>query len=202
MKRLLDAAIAAMALVVLAPLLLLLGIAVRLDSPGPAFFRQERVGLCGRTFRIWKFRTMHVAGDGGSLITVGADRRITRLGALLRRTKLDELPQLVNVLRGEMSFVGPRPEVSRYVDLYPPAVRAEILSVRPGIIDWASIRFRNESEILGRSSHPETTYVEEILPVKQALYLDYVRNRSFMGDIKVIACYCAIVIGFSRGSPE
>jgi lipopolysaccharide/colanic/teichoic acid biosynthesis glycosyltransferase len=189
MKRLVDVVAAVSGLLLLAPVLAFIALAVRIDSEGPALFRQTRVGRDGRTFQILKFRSMYHAGhsrDGAAQITAAADPRITRCGALLRRTKLDELPQLINVLRGDMSLVGPRPEVPRYVAMYPPDARVEILSVRPGITDEAAIEFRDESEILGRSEDPERTYVEVILPRKIQLYQDYVRHRSLLGDLGII----------------
>lgn len=189
MKRFVDVVAALLGLLLLAPLLLVIAFAVRIDSEGPALFRQTRVGRDGRTFQILKFRSMyhgHHCRDGATQITAASDPRITRVGTLLRRTKLDELPQLINVLRGDMSLVGPRPEVPRYVAMYPPDARSEILSVRPGITDEAAIEFRDESEILGRSDDPERTYVEEILPRKIRLYRDYVRHRSLLGDLGII----------------
>jgi lipopolysaccharide/colanic/teichoic acid biosynthesis glycosyltransferase len=189
MKRLVDVVAALFGLLLVAPLLMLIAVGVRIDSEGPVLFRQTRVGRDGRTFQILKFRSMYHARhtrDGTAQITAATDPRITRLGALLRRTKLDELPQLINVLRGDMSLVGPRPEVPRYVAMYPPDARTEILSVRPGITDEAAIEFRDESEILGRSEDPERTYIEEILPRKIRLYQDYVRHRSLLGDLGIV----------------
>ena len=188
-KRLFDLVAATAGLFLLAPLLLAIVVAVRLESRGSALFRQVRVGRGGHPFEILKFRSMRVPGPRdptGPQITVSGDTRITRIGAILRRTKLDELPQLFNVLKGDMSLVGPRPEVPRYVAMYPSAARVEILSVRPGITDEAAIEFRDESEILGRSDDPERTYVEVILPRKIDCYLRYVRNRSFVGDIGIL----------------
>jgi lipopolysaccharide/colanic/teichoic acid biosynthesis glycosyltransferase len=186
-KRLFDLVFAAIALAVLLVPMILLAIWIRLDSAGPVLFRQRRVGLRGREFEILKFRTMRAAaGTSGSLITVGADARITRAGRFLRRFKLDELPQFLNVFRGDMSVVGPRPEVPRYVALYPSAVRDAVLSVRPGITDLASIAYRSESELLARSTDPEKTYIEEIMPAKLELCLQYVRQRSFLGDLAII----------------
>ena len=187
-KRLFDLAFAALALLVLSPLLLAVAVWVRLDSPGGTFFRQTRVGRAGQPFRIVKFRTMRTGADvAGPAITVGEDARITRAGHWLRRTKLDELPQFINVLRGDMSIVGPRPEVPRYVALYPAGLRDIVLSVRPGITDLASIEFRNESALLGQSSDPERTYVEEILPAKLRYAADYAATHSLWGDLKIIA---------------
>ena len=166
-------------------LFLVVAVLIKAQDRGPVFFRQERVGRHGRTFRIHKFRTMRVA-NAGALITSADDARITPVGAFLRRTKLDELPQLIDVLRGDMSVVGPRPEVPRYVALWGDAARAEILSVRPGISDPAAIAFRNEQDELAAADDPERHYVEVILPQKVAMYLDYVRTRSFAGDLRVI----------------
>lgn len=189
MKRFVDVVAALFGLLLMAPVLVFIALAVRIDSEGPVLFRQTRVGRDGRTFQILKFRSMyhaHHGRDSGAQITAADDPRITRFGALLRRSKLDELPQLINVLRGDMSLVGPRPEVPRYVAMYPPDARAEILSVRPGITDEAAIEFRDESEILGRSVDPERTYIEEILPRKIQLYQDYVRHRSLLSDLLII----------------
>src|SRR4051794_25699702 len=166
-KRLFDIVLAGFALVLLSPLLLLIALWVKLDSSGPVFFRQERVGRHGVPFRIHKFRTMtHSMVPSGPQITVGADARITQAGQFLRRSKLDELPQLIDVLLGRMSFVGPRPEVPRYVAIYPPQLRDKVLSVRPGITDIASLQFRNESELLAKASDPEREYREVVLPAK------------------------------------
>lgn len=186
-KRLFDLVASAAGLLLLAPVFLVIAIAIKRESPGPVFFRQERVGLGGRTFRIHKFRTMVVSGEGrGPLITVGADRRITSSGAFLRKYKLDELAQLIDVFVGEMSLVGPRPEVPKYVALYPEDVRAVVLSVRPGITDLASIEYRDENALLGNSKDPERTYVEEVMPAKLRYCVDYVRTRSFGLDLRII----------------
>jgi len=173
MKRVVDVAVSALALALLWPLGLLIGAAVTLGDGGPAFFRQERVGRGGRTFRMWKFRTMIVGAErSGRHLTVGDDPRVTRVGAVLRRTKLDELPQLLNVLRGEMSMVGPRPEVPRYVAFYTAEERA-VLRLTPGITDPASLRYRDESQALAASADPERTYIEHIVPEKIRLNLAY-----------------------------
>ena len=186
-KRAFDLLVSALALVLLAPLLLAIALAIRLDSRGPALFRQQRVGRHGVPFRIHKFRTMtHAPQSGGSLLTVGADARITRAGRFLRRTKLDELPQLLDVLAGTMSLVGPRPEVPRYVALYPPDVRAKVLSVRPGITDPASLMYRDESAVLARAADPERAYVEVVLPAKLAASIGYVEQASLLGDLRLI----------------
>ncbi|MCW7541789.1 sugar transferase [Aquabacterium sp. A7-Y] len=187
-KRLFDLVASGLGLLLLAPLLAVIALAIKLDSPGPVLFRQERVGRHGRPFRIRKFRTMrHAPAGGGLLITVGADPRITRVGAFLRSTKLDELPQLLDVLCGTMSLVGPRPEVPRYLPHYPPAVREKVLSVRPGITDIASIEYRRESELLAAAADPERAYVEEVLPAKLRYALQYVDNASFWGDLRLLA---------------
>jgi lipopolysaccharide/colanic/teichoic acid biosynthesis glycosyltransferase len=186
-KRVFDLIFSALVLLALAPALLLVALWVTLDSPGPVFFRQIRVGLGGREFRIFKFRTMYFDAERtGPQITVGADERVTRSGAFLRKYKLDELPQFINVLYGDMSIVGPRPEVPRFVALYPADLRELVLSVRPGITDQASIEFRDENDLLGTSGNPETTYIEQILPVKLSYYASYVTDRSFAGDLILI----------------
>lgn len=187
-KRVLDVTVASLGLLLLLPIFLGLALAIRLDSPGPVFFRQERVGRGGRPFRIHKFRTMTVDAElKGLQITVGDDARITRVGRWLRRYKLDELPQLIDVLIGDMSLVGPRPEVLRYVTCYPAEVRKVVLSVRPGITDPASIEFRQEADMLAAAADPEREYIERILPIKLALYERYIQHRSFWGDIAIIA---------------
>ena len=201
-KRLFDIACAATALVLLVPLLLVLALWVRLDSPGPVLFRQQRVGRGGRPFAILKFRTMQVNAEAAGLqITVGQDPRITRTGRWLRRSKLDELPQLLNVLRGEMSMVGPRPEVPRYVALYPADQRATVLSVRPGITDLASLALRDESTLLARSADPERTYVEEILPIKLRHACDYVAQRSLWLDLRILALTALVLLGAQQPAP-
>jgi lipopolysaccharide/colanic/teichoic acid biosynthesis glycosyltransferase len=189
MKRLFDLVVSLLALIGLSPLFLIAAIAVRVDSPGPILFRQERVGKDAKLFRILKFRSMvtQPSTAGGADVTVAGDPRVTRTGRVLRTTKIDELPQLINVFRGEMSIVGPRPEVPRYVDFWDSDLRASILSVRPGITDPATLELRRESEILATQSDPEMFYVEHLLPKKTALYDTYVRSRSFRGDLKIIA---------------
>jgi lipopolysaccharide/colanic/teichoic acid biosynthesis glycosyltransferase len=185
-KRAFDVVTALLGLIILSPLLLLIALLIKLDSPGPVFFRQERVGKGFRSFRIRKFRTMvHDAPHKGGPITFGADPRITRLGRILRQTKIDELPQLINVLRGEMSFVGPRPEVRPYVELFR-ADYEEILQVVPGITDLASVQYRDEAEILGRFANPEEAYVRHVLPEKIKLAKEYVRRSSLFFDTVLI----------------
>jgi lipopolysaccharide/colanic/teichoic acid biosynthesis glycosyltransferase len=187
MKRLFDIVLAALGLVALSPVLLLCAGAVRLSSPGPILFRQQRVGMHGRVFEILKFRTMRAAQSGAEpQITVSRDPRITAVGSFLRQWKLDELPQLWNVLVGDMSLVGPRPEVPRYVAMYPADLRELVLSVRPGITDPCSIYLRNESDILAKAEDPERFYVETLLPEKLRISGDYVRNRSLISDIAIL----------------
>ena len=184
LKRLMDVVISGCALLVLWPLLLLIALAIKIDDPGPVFYRQVRVGRNGKEFRIFKFRTMVVDADKKGLqITVGRDSRITRVGAFLRKTKLDELAQLLNVLAGEMSFVGPRPEVPKYVDLYTPYQR-QVLLVRPGITDYASIAYRNENDLLEGAQDPERMYIDEIMPAKIELNMKYLHEISPLADIR------------------
>jgi lipopolysaccharide/colanic/teichoic acid biosynthesis glycosyltransferase len=186
-KRVFDWLASSLGLLLLAPVLVFLAVWIKLDSQGPVFFRQERVGLAGRTFKIHKFRTMVPdAEKRGLQITVGTDGRITRVGHWLRKYKLDELPQLLDVWLGHMSLVGPRPEVPRYVAWYPADVREVVLSVRPGITDRASIEFKDENEILGRAADPHTAYVNEVLPIKLRYYVEYVNTRSLLGDMSLI----------------
>lgn len=186
-KRLFDLLASFFGLLLLSPLFLAIALLIKLDSIGPVFFRQERVGRNGKVFRIHKFRTMVIdAEKKGMQITVGADARVTRVGHILRKYKLDELPQLLDVLMGDMSIVGPRPEVPRYVAYYPIDVRAVVFSVKPGITDRASIEFKDENEILDRAIDPQRAYVEEILPIKLRYYVEYVNTRSFWGDLNLI----------------
>ena len=200
-KRIMDVTLTVIALPVVLPLMLCIGLWVKADSPGPALFRQQRVGQGGRMFNILKFRTMRAgSAEQGPAVTAAGDARITRAGAWLRRTKLDELPQLLNVLRGEMSLVGPRPEVPRYMALYEPAVRERILSVRPGITDLAALEFRDEERLLAAAPDVERAYVEQILPVKQRYYLDYVARHSVGGDVRILLNTLAALLGVGRGS--
>ena len=185
-KRAMDIVLSACALAVLWPLLLLIALAIWIDDPGPVFYRQVRVGRNGKTFRIFKFRSMVMDADKkGLAITVGRDSRITRVGAVLRKTKLDELAQLLNVLLGQMSFVGPRPDVPKYVELYTPYQR-QVLLVRPGITDYASIAYRNENDLLAGAPNPETMYIEQIMPDKIELNMKYLREISPLADIRLI----------------
>ena len=186
-KRLFDWILSSLGLLVLGPVLILVALAIKLDLPGPVFFRQERVGRWGHPFWIHKFRTMrHDPVGQGLQITVGQDARITRVGAFLRASKIDELPQLIDVWVGTMSLVGPRPEVPRYVAVYPPELRDKILSVRPGITDIASIEYRDESAVLARAADPEQAYLHEVLPHKLALSARYVDQASVWTDLQLI----------------
>ena len=185
-KRAMDIVLSACALAVLWPLLLLIALAIWIDDPGPVFYRQVRVGRNGKTFRIFKFRSMVMDADKkGLAITVGRDSRITRVGTVLRKTKLDELAQLLNVILGQMSFVGPRPEVPKYVELYTPYQR-QVLLVRPGITDYASIAYRNENDLLAGAPNPEAMYIEQIMPDKIELNMNYLREISPLADIRLI----------------
>lgn len=186
-KRLFDLLIAAVGLLLLGPLLLVVAAVIRLDTPGPALFRQERVGRGGRIFRIHKFRTMVVdAPQQGLGLTVGRDPRITRVGQVLRARRLDELPQLIDVLRGEMSLVGPRPELPHYVAVYPPALRERVLTLRPGITDPSSLAHLDEAQRLAAADDPEREYIEAILPAKLAAAAEYADRASLATDIGVL----------------
>ena len=186
MKRLFDIIASFIGIMMLFPVFIIISILIIIDSGFPIFYRQSRVGKNNIDFKLWKFRSMHTDADKRGFLTVGdRDPRITKMGFLLRKTKLDELPQLINVLNGAMSLVGPRPEVRRYVDHYDDA-QMRVLSIRPGITDNASIKFRNETEILANQENPEQYYIDHILPEKTALYLKYVDSRSFLGDLKMI----------------
>jgi len=184
-KRIFDICCVLIGLIVLAPLFLLVAMWIKLDSRGPVFFLQTRIGQFEKPFKIIKFRTMHF-NQSGIHLTIGRDHRITRCGHFLRKYKIDELPQLINVLRGEMSLVGPRPEVPEYVDLYPNGIKEYVFSVPVGMTDYASIEFHNESEILATSIHPETDYITKILPIKLAYHQKYVSERSLLLDIYLI----------------
>lgn len=195
MKRLFDLAIVIPSLVILSPLLLIVAVCVKLDSSGPALFRQRRVGRGGRVFQILKFRTM-VAGDDarGPHFTVSSDPRITRMGRWLRRYKLDELPQLMNVLAGEMSLVGPRPQVETIVEHYPAEVHHIVFSVRPGITDPATIRFRHEEQLLSRVTDPAKYHIQSVLPHKLQMYVEYVRRQSLRSDVRILLQTFACVL--------
>lgn len=186
-KRVFDLVLGGAALVLLSPLMLAIAVAVKLDSPGPVIFRQHRMGRFGSTFSMRKFRTMRADGRGGPLVTAANDPRITRAGRWLRAWKLDELPQLLDVLAGRMSLVGPRPEVPEYAGHWPPELRETILSLRPGLTDPATLLFLNEEERLAASPDPHRTYIEEILPVKARLYADYARTPGLARDVRLLA---------------
>lgn len=185
-KRVFDLFGSGIGLIFLFPAFLLIMIWIKLDSPGPIFFRQVRVGRFGEPFRIHKFRTMRVDAEQSGRLTVGVDSRITRSGLFLRKYKLDELPQLIDVLIGRMSLVGPRPEVQEFIDCYPSAVRDKVLSVRPGITDWASIEMVDENQLLAGYDDPRQAYIDIVLPIKQRFYLAYVDQQGFITDIKII----------------
>lgn len=185
-KRAFDLICSSLGLVLVSPFFVLIALFIKLDDGGPIFFRQGRIGRLGRPFRMWKFRTMVVDAERqGAQLTVGRDPRITRVGYILRQVKLDELPQLLNVIAGDMSLVGPRPEVQRYVNLYTDDQR-RVLDFTPGITDVASIKYRNESELLAAAADPEYTYVSEILPAKIRLNLKYAATASRTSDLIVI----------------
>ncbi|WP_415754983.1 sugar transferase [Pseudomonas leptonychotis] len=185
-KRVFDLFCSGVGLVFLFPAFLLIMLWIKFDSPGPVFFRQVRVGRFGEPFRIHKFRTMRIDAEQSGRLTVGVDSRITRSGIFLRKYKLDELPQLIDVLIGRMSLVGPRPEVQEFIDCYPSAVRDKVLSVRPGITDWASIEMVDENQLLAGYDDPRQAYIEIVLPIKQRFYLAYVEQQGFITDIKII----------------
>lgn len=187
MKRVFDILLSFSSVVVLSPLFLFVAMAIKIDSPGPVIFRQKRIGRHGREFYIYKFRTMWVRNERGPSLTVSGDMRVTRVGDFLRKYKIDELPQLVNVLKGEMSIVGPRPEVPEYVSYYPDQSRDLVLSVRPGITDLASLEYFDENKMLARSDNPHETYLQEILPKKIGIYEEYARCHSLRGDVSIIA---------------
>jgi lipopolysaccharide/colanic/teichoic acid biosynthesis glycosyltransferase len=193
MTRAFDLLAAILGVLVLLPFLLVIALFIKLEGRGPVFFRQVRVGRGGRSFRIWKFRTMVVDAERqGGQLTVGEDRRITRTGAWLRQWKLDELPQLINVLVGEMAFVGPRPEVPRYVALYTEEQR-KVLDLRPGITDLASIAYRNESDLLKNNEDPEAFYIQHVLPDKIKINLNYATKSNPWRNIKVILATLGIL---------
>jgi len=193
MKRLFDILASGLGLLVLSPIFLVLAIWIKFDSEGPVFYRQVRVGRNNKDFKIFKFRSMRINADKGSLVTIGDDPRITRSGRFIRKMKLDELPQLINVLTGDMSLVGPRPEVRHYVDYWTPQ-QMSVLAVRPGITDPASIKFRNENELMGKADDPERYYINTIMQEKLNLYLKYVSHHSLFGDIGLIFKTIAAIV--------
>jgi lipopolysaccharide/colanic/teichoic acid biosynthesis glycosyltransferase len=185
-KRLFDIGFSLIALILLLPLFLLIAVAVKISSRGSAFYKQARVGKDGNEFELFKFRTMYVDSDRAGLLTIGSkDYRITRVGYHLRKYKLDELPQLLNVLKGDMSFVGPRPEVRKYVNMYTPA-QLRVLTVKPGVTDWASIKYFDENDILAGSDDPEDMYIKVIVPSKISKNLEYIDNQGILMDFKII----------------
>lgn len=194
-RRLLDVTCAVMGLLFLVPLFIIIGVLIKLDSKGPVFYRAVRVGRYGEPFEMLKFRSMHADADKlGALITPDGDPRVTRVGAFLRKFKLDELPQLMNVVRGEMSLVGPRPEAAFYFAYYSPSEKQDILSVRPGMTDYGSLRFHDEGKLLAGSADPVKTYVEQIRAIKVRAQLDYIRDQSLLLDIKIILLTIGTVV--------
>jgi lipopolysaccharide/colanic/teichoic acid biosynthesis glycosyltransferase len=194
MKRVFDILASATALLLLAPVICVLAVLIRLDSPGPSFFRQVRIGRLGRPFTLLKFRSMHTLdGAEDGRFDVGSVARVTRLGAFLRRSKLDEIPQLINVLRGDMSLVGPRPEVETWTRVHPERWRT-VLTVRPGITDRASIAFVDEETLLRESDDPDDLYRTTVLPRKLELAEEYVRTRSFLGDLRILAATALAIV--------
>lgn len=186
LKRFVDIVFSFIGIVVLIPFFLLIAILIMLDSRGGVFYKQVRVGINGTDFKLFKFRSMRTDADKKGLLTVGGrDSRVTRMGYYIRKYKIDELPQLINVFIGDMSLVGPRPEVRRYTDLYTNEQK-KVLTVKPGITDYASIEYSNENEILGKAENPEKVYIEEIMPAKLKLNLKYIKEQSFTTDIKII----------------
>ena len=186
MKRFLDILSSSVVLLVLLPVWLVIALLIVTESKGGVFYKQVRVGKDNRDFFLYKFRTMRVGSDQKGLLTVGErDNRITRVGYFLRKYKIDEFPQLLNVIKGDMSIVGPRPEVRKYVDLYTPE-QMKVLSVRPGLTDLASIKYVHENEVLAASDNPEKTYIDEVMPAKLDLNLQYIADQSLMGDIRLI----------------
>jgi lipopolysaccharide/colanic/teichoic acid biosynthesis glycosyltransferase len=197
LKRAIDVVGSTLGLVLLLPVLLAVAVMIKVDSRGPVFFRQERVGQGDRPFRIFKFRTMGVAAtQAGTALTVRDDKRITRLGAVLRRSKIDELPQLMNVLAGDMSLVGPRPEVPEFMSFYTPEQRSTLVSMRPGMTDYAAILFRDESSLLDKDSDPVEVYRHEIMPIKFVHYERYSRDIGVLTDLRIIlATILLLVVG-------
>jgi lipopolysaccharide/colanic/teichoic acid biosynthesis glycosyltransferase len=194
-KRIVDIVGSALGLLLLLPVFVLIAVIIKIDSSGPVFFRQERVGLRGRPFRIFKFRSMVASAPRmGTALTVRGDARITRVGLLLRRSKLDELPQLINVIVGEMSIVGPRPEVPELIKFYTPDQRAIILSMRPGITDYAAILYRNESSLLDGECDPVGVYRREIMPIKFAYYERYSREVGILNDLRIILATILLLV--------
>ena len=194
MKRCLDIIISAIGLIIISPILLVTSIWIKTDSEGPIFYKQTRVGRYGKDFKIYKFRSMYINSDKKGLITIGdRDSRVTRSGYYIRKYKIDELPQLFNVLIGDMSLVGPRPEVRKYVDLYTKD-QMQVLNVRPGITDAASIKYRNENELLAQQTDPDQYYIQVIMQDKLRINMDYAANHTIAGDIKLILKTIEVII--------
>ena len=198
LKRAFDAVASSVGLLLICPFYPLVALAIKLDSPGPVFFTQARVGLNGSSFQFIKLRTMVQDAEGQSPITMKGDPRLTRVGQWLRRRKLDELPSLFNVLRGDMSIVGPRPELRRYVSRYTPE-QQRMLAVRPGLTDLGTLSFDNEAELLGDANRLEAVYLEQILPEKIRLNLEYVDKRSFLFDLRIIFATLFLIVRKKRG---
>lgn len=194
LKRLFDIFCSSIGLVILSPILLLLALLIKFESKGPVFFLQTRVGLNNKDFKLFKFRSMFMDAEKRGQLTVGMrDPRITRIGYYLRKFKLDEVPQLLNVIKGDMSLVGPRPEVRKYVNLYN-TKQMQVLSVRPGMTDYASIKFINENELLAQANDPEVFYISEIMPQKLELNISYIEQKGFFKDISLILKTCLKII--------
>lgn len=194
MKRLFDIIASLIGLILLSPLFLFIAIWIKVDSSGPVFYRQIRVGRNNKDFKLFKFRSMFVDADKKGLLTVGGrDPRVTKSGYFIRKYKIDEFPQLINVMKGDMSLVGPRPEVRRYVDLYTQE-QLKVLLIRPGITDLASIRYRNENELLEAADDPEQFYIKKVMPDKLSINLSYIAEHSFIYDIKLIFKTIAVII--------
>ena len=201
LKRVFDIIASFCGIIILFPLIIIVSILIKITSKGPVLFKQVRVTKNGKLFKIYKFRTMKENSEGNKQITVGKDNRITGIGHILRKTKLDELPQLFNVLKGEMSLVGPRPEVPKYVELYTDE-QIEILKVPAGITDYASIYFSNESELLGEAENPEEFYIKKIIPYKIELNKKYINEIGIMTDIKIIILTILKILGFVKLEPK
>ena len=201
LKRVFDIIVSFCGIIILFPLIIIVSILIKITSKGPVLFKQVRVTKNGKLFKIYKFRTMKENSEGNKQITVGKDNRITGIGHILRKTKLDELPQLFNVLKGEMSLVGPRPEVPKYVELYTDE-QIEILKVPAGITDYASIYFSNESELLGEAENPEEFYIKKIMPYKIELNKKYINEIGIMTDIKIIILTILKILGLIKLEPK
>ncbi len=194
-KRSFDIIMALVGLILLLPFFLLIALAIVVDSKGGVFYKQERIGKGRKPFNLLKFRSMSVGADKKGLLTVGSnDSRVTKVGLFIRKYKLDELPQLINILTGDMSFVGPRPEVKKYVDQYS-VEQLKVLQVRPGLTDYASLEYFNENELLSKSPNPEETYVKEVMPAKLNLNFKYIENQGFFTDLKLIFRTIGRVLG-------